>query len=101
MSANNERIYLSPLMGGEEIDYIHDAFDKNWIAPLGVNLNGYKRFSIQSRKETCICRNLRYDCYSSGANAVWCERRGELYASYLPFGYCKSESKLGLRAIIY
>ncbi|MBK6263731.1 aminotransferase class I/II-fold pyridoxal phosphate-dependent enzyme [Marivirga sp. S37H4] len=36
-----ERIYLSaPHMGGEEINFIHKAFDENWIAPLGPNVNG-------------------------------------------------------------
>ena len=39
----NQRIYLSsPHMGGDELDYIHDAFEKNWIAPLGSNVNGFE-----------------------------------------------------------
>ena len=43
MSEQNKRIYLSsPHMGGEELDYIHDAFEKNWIAPLGSNVNGFE-----------------------------------------------------------
>ncbi len=29
-------------MGGDELDYIHDAFEKNWIAPLGSNVNGFE-----------------------------------------------------------
>lgn len=29
-------------MGGEELDYIHQAFEKNWIAPLGDNVNGFE-----------------------------------------------------------
>lgn len=29
-------------MGGEELDYIHDAFEKNWIAPLGANVDGFE-----------------------------------------------------------
>ncbi len=37
------RIYLSsPHMSGDELDYIHDAFDKNWIAPLGANVDGFE-----------------------------------------------------------
>lgn len=44
MSDNKDRIYLSsPHMGGEELDYVNDAFDKNWIAPLGDNVNGFER----------------------------------------------------------
>lgn len=38
-----ERIYLSsPHMGSKELDYIKDAFDKNWIAPLGENVNEFE-----------------------------------------------------------
>lgn len=38
------RIYLSsPHMGGEELHYIHDAFAKNWIAPLGENVDGFEK----------------------------------------------------------
>lgn len=29
-------------MGGEELNYIHQAFEKNWIAPLGENVNGFE-----------------------------------------------------------
>lgn len=37
------RIYLSPPhMGGDELDYIHEAFDTNWIAPLGANVDGFE-----------------------------------------------------------
>ena len=33
-----ERIFLSsPTMHGEEMNYIEEAFKKNWIAPLGFN----------------------------------------------------------------
>ncbi len=32
-----------PHMGGEELDFIHDAFEKNWIAPLGANVNGFEK----------------------------------------------------------
>ncbi len=35
-----KRIYLSsPTMHGEELMYIQKAFDSNWIAPLGENVN--------------------------------------------------------------
>ena len=39
----NSKIYLSsPHMGGSEQKYIQDAFDTNWIAPLGPNVNGFE-----------------------------------------------------------
>ncbi len=35
------KIWLSsPHMGGHELNYIHEAFDQNWVAPLGPNVNG-------------------------------------------------------------
>ena len=41
-----EKIYLaSPHMSeeGHEQAYIQEAFDKNWIAPLGFNVDGFRR----------------------------------------------------------
>lgn len=39
----SKRIYLSPPnMGGTEINYVNLAFDENWIAPLGPNVNGFE-----------------------------------------------------------
>jgi dTDP-4-amino-4,6-dideoxygalactose transaminase len=36
---NKSKIYLSsPHMGGNENKYIQEAFDTNWIAPVGLNL---------------------------------------------------------------
>lgn len=29
-------------MGGTELKYINDAFEQNWIAPLGPNVNGFE-----------------------------------------------------------
>jgi dTDP-4-amino-4,6-dideoxygalactose transaminase len=37
------RIWLSsPHMGGNEIDYIHEAFDTNWISPVGPHINAFE-----------------------------------------------------------
>jgi len=33
----------SPHMGGTEEQYVKAAFDTNWIAPLGPNVNGFER----------------------------------------------------------
>lgn len=39
-----EKIYLaSPHMGGKEMKYIQEAFDTNWIAPLGKNVNQFEK----------------------------------------------------------
>ena len=37
------KIYLSsPCMNGEEQKYIKEAFDTNWVAPLGKNVNEFE-----------------------------------------------------------
>lgn len=42
--STNPRIYLSPPhMGGTELDFIHEAFETNWIAPLGENVDNFER----------------------------------------------------------
>ena len=39
-----EKIWLSsPHMGGEEQKYVKEAFDTNWVAPLGPNVNGFEK----------------------------------------------------------
>ena len=39
-----KRIMLStPTMHGEEQQYIQEAFDTNWIAPLGANVDGFEQ----------------------------------------------------------
>ncbi|MEK4708210.1 aminotransferase class I/II-fold pyridoxal phosphate-dependent enzyme [Bacillus sp. FSL R10-2780] len=41
---HKKRIYLSsPHMGGNEQKYIQNAFDTNWIAPLGPNVDEFER----------------------------------------------------------
>jgi len=38
------KIWLSsPHMGGNEQNFINDAFENNWIAPLGPNVNGFEQ----------------------------------------------------------
>lgn len=38
------KIWLSsPHMSGEEQTYIKEAFDTNWVAPLGPNVNGFEK----------------------------------------------------------
>ena len=39
----NSKIWLSsPHMGGTELKYIHQAFEENWVAPLGPNVNDFE-----------------------------------------------------------
>lgn len=40
---NNRILLSSPHMGGTEQKYIQEAFDTNWIAPLGANVDGFEK----------------------------------------------------------
>ncbi len=41
---NNLKIWLSsPHMGGNEQQFVQQAFDANWVAPLGPNVNGFEQ----------------------------------------------------------
>ena len=40
---NRKRIYLSsPHLSGREYSYVQEAFESNWIAPLGPNVNRFE-----------------------------------------------------------
>jgi dTDP-4-amino-4,6-dideoxygalactose transaminase len=40
---NKDKIWLStPHMGGSEQKFINEAFEQNWVAPLGPNVNGFE-----------------------------------------------------------
>ncbi|MES2517791.1 MAG: DegT/DnrJ/EryC1/StrS family aminotransferase [Bacteroidota bacterium] len=40
----NNKIWLSsPHMGGNEINYVNKAFESNWIAPLGPNVDNFEK----------------------------------------------------------
>lgn len=41
---NKDRVFLSPPhMTGNEMKYINEAFETNWIAPLGPNVDAFER----------------------------------------------------------
>lgn len=43
-TANSKRIYLSsPTMHGEELKFVHEAFETNWVAPLGKNVDEFEK----------------------------------------------------------
>jgi len=42
--STKHRIYLSsPHMSGNELKYIQEAFDHNWVAPLGPNVDNFEK----------------------------------------------------------
>jgi dTDP-4-amino-4,6-dideoxygalactose transaminase len=60
------KIWLSsPHMGGAEMKYIQEAYDTNWVAPLGPNLTGFAQdLSNYIEKESNVV------CLSSGTAAL-------------------------------
>ena len=41
---DKKRINLAtPTMHGEEMKFVKEAFDKNWVAPLGFNVDGFEK----------------------------------------------------------
>ena len=41
---HKNKIWLSPPhMGGSELKYIQEAFDSNWVAPIGSNINAFEQ----------------------------------------------------------
>ena len=38
-----KKIWLSlPYMGGEEMKFVQEAYNTNWIAPLGLNVSSFE-----------------------------------------------------------
>ncbi len=55
-------------MGGSELDYVHEAFQTNWIAPLGPNVTGFE-LAIQKYLDNKT-ENLEVAALSSGTAAL-------------------------------
>ena len=63
---NNSKIWLSsPHMGGTEQQYIKEAFDANWVAPLGPNVNG-----LEQDLESYLGNQTHVGALSSGTAAI-------------------------------
>ncbi len=62
----NPKIWLSsPHMGNNELKYIHEAFEFNWIAPIGPNINAFEKNIEQYLDESVYVAAL-----SSGTSAL-------------------------------
>ncbi len=63
---NQEKIWLSsPHMGGNEQKYVQEAFDTNWVAPLGPNVNG-----LENDIESYLQKDIHVAALSSGTGAL-------------------------------
>lgn len=60
------KIWLSsPHMGGNEMKYVQEAYDTNWVAPLGPNVNGFEQ-DISNY----VGEDSNVACLSSGTAAI-------------------------------
>ena len=63
---SKKKIWLSsPHMGGTEQQYIQEAFDANWVAPLGPNVNG-----LEQDLESYLGNQAHVGALSSGTAAI-------------------------------
>lgn len=63
---NESKIWLSsPHLGGTEQKFVQDAFDSNWIAPLGPNVDGF-----ELNLETYLKEQFFVSALSSGTAAI-------------------------------
>lgn len=62
----NTKIWLSsPHMGGTEQKYVNEAFEANWVAPLGPNVNGFEK-----DLESFLNNNVKVAALSAGTAAL-------------------------------
>jgi len=62
----NKKIWLSlAQMGGKEQDFIKEAFDTNWVVPLGPNVNGFEEDLVNF-----IGENKKVVALSAGTAAI-------------------------------
>src|ERR1035437_7083914 len=62
----NKKIWLSLAhMGGKEQDFIKEAFDTNWVVPLGPNVNGFEEALVKY-----IGENKKVVALSAGTAAI-------------------------------
>ncbi|GGX26990.1 DegT/DnrJ/EryC1/StrS family aminotransferase [Aquimarina muelleri] len=63
---DSKKIWLSsPHMGGTEQKFVKEAFDTNWVAPLGPNVNGFEK-DIQAY----LHKNVHVAALSSGTASL-------------------------------
>lgn len=65
MSMHTKIWLSSPHMGGTEQKYVQEAFDANWVAPLGPNVNGF-----ESDLERFLSDGVHVTALSSGTAAI-------------------------------
>ena len=94
---SSKRIFLSPPhMGGEELEFIKEAFESNYIAPLGPQVDAFEReFAEYTGIEHCVALSsgtaalhLALRCLLRDQHETWGIAPGEtpsVFASALTF----------------
>ena len=71
----NSKIWLSsPHMGGNEQKYVKEAFDTNWVAPLGPNVNGFEQDLVNYMDQNSLFV-IWYSCAAFSLNFSGCTTR--------------------------
>ncbi len=82
----NLKIWLSsPHMGGTERNYVTEAFDTNWVAPLGPNVNGF---------EQDISEYLRGQCNYNYHSAALTSGTAALHVALIILGVQRNDAVL-------
>ena len=61
----NKILLSPPHMGGNELKFINEAFDSNWIVPMGLNIDYF-----ENDLENYIDNYSKIACLSSGTSAI-------------------------------
>ena len=61
----NPKLYLcSPHMGGTEQKYVNEAFDTNWVSPLGPNVDNFENIGTTTNlMEACNLATKKDDVF--------------------------------------
>lgn len=84
----NRKIYLSsPCMCGREMDFVQEAFDTNWVAPLGKNVNEFeKTIAEYAGTQGAVAMNSGTAAIHMALRAVGVDRGDVVFCQSMTFG---------------
>lgn len=94
----SQRIYLSPPhMGGDEIKFVQDAFDTNWVSPAGPHIDAFEKELAQYNGiEHCVALSSGTAAIHLALIILGVERGDEVICSTFTFsGSCNPIVYLG------
>lgn len=69
MTMHKKILLSSPTTHGEELEFVKEAFEKNWIAPLGFNCDGFEQEMVEYLAQAAD-KQQHAVCLSSGTAAL-------------------------------